>query len=231
MEILRTCSGATFSRARVSPPERSRSTLPPACETLNPVAQAASTTRTVVPFDADALATHRALVARMAAGEGEALQLLFLEFNAQLHGLVRRILEDPEDAREVVQDTFIKAWRHAASYRPERGEVVSWLVFIARRTAIDRLRKGARRRLLHEALQREPVDDTQLPYDRFEFEERVARHLDEISPAQRQALELAFFRGHSQAQIAAAMQTPVGNVKNHLRRGLQKLRQLATRHD
>jgi RNA polymerase sigma-70 factor (ECF subfamily) len=185
----------------------------------------------VVPFDADALATHRALVARMAAGESEAMQLLFLEFNAQLHGLVRRILEDPEDARETVQDTFIKAWRHAASYRPERGEVVSWLVFIARRTAIDRLRKGARRRLLHEALQREPADDVQQPHDRFEYEERVARHLDEISPAQRQALELAFFRGHSQAQIAAAMQTPVGNVKNHLRRGLQKLRQLATRHD
>lgn len=215
----------------VSPPERPRSTLPPAYEALNPVAQPASTTRTVVPFDADALATHRALVARMAAGEGEALQLLFLEFNAQLHGLVRRILEDPEDAREAVQDTFIKAWRHAASYRPERGEVVSWLVFIARRTAIDRLRKGARRRLLHETLQREPANDVQHPHDRFEYEDRVARHLDEISPAQRQALELAFFRGHSQAQIAAAMKTPVGNVKNHLRRGLQKLRQLATRHD
>ncbi|HYP17492.1 MAG TPA: sigma-70 family RNA polymerase sigma factor [Opitutus sp.] len=167
----------------------------------------------------------------MAAGEGEALQLLFLEFNAQVHGIVRRILEDPEDAREAVQDTFIKAWRQAASYRPDRGEVVSWLVFIARHTAIDRLRKGARRRLLHEALQREPVEPVLPGRLNFDQQEIVSRHLGELSPAQRQALELAFFNGCTQAQIAAVMQTPVGNVKNHLRRGLQKLRQLVTRHD
>ena len=90
----------------------------------------------VLPFDADALARHRQLVARLAAGEKDALQLLYLEFGAIIHGIVRRVLEDPEDAREAIQDTFIKAWRQAASYRPERGEVVAWLVFVARHAAI-----------------------------------------------------------------------------------------------
>ncbi|HYD83257.1 MAG TPA: sigma factor, partial [Opitutus sp.] len=112
----------------------------------------------MAPFDADALANHRELVSRMASGDAEALQLLYLQFSGQINGIVRRILEDPEDAREAVQDTFIKAWRQAATYRRDRGEVVSWLVFIARHSAIDRLRKGARRRLLHEALQREPSE-------------------------------------------------------------------------
>lgn len=168
----------------------------------------------------------------MAAGDAEALQLLYLEFSAQLHGVVRRILEDPEDAREAVQDAFIKAWRQAATYRPERGEVVSWLVFIARHAAIDRVRKGARRRLLHDALQREPVEAVVQPVRPwFDEQESLSRHLGELSPAQRQALELAFFGGCTQAQIATVMQTPIGNVKNHLRRGLQKLRRLVTRHD
>lgn len=198
---------------------------------LNSDRQGPTSGRTVLAFDADALAHHRALVARIAAGDAEALQLLYLEFNAQVHGVVRRILEDPEDAREAVQDTFIKAWRQAGTYRAERGEVVSWLVFIARHSAIDRLRKGARRRLLHEALQREPVEPVVPATDWADGGDVVARHMAELSPAQRQALELAFFGGCTQAQIASAMGTPIGNVKNHLRRGLQKLRQIVTRHD
>lgn len=167
----------------------------------------------------------------MAAGDAEALQLLYLEFNSRIQGIVRRILEDPEDAREAVQDTFIKAWRQASSYRPDRGEVVSWLVFIARHAAIDRLRQGARRRLLHEALQREPVEPLPPAGANADDHSFLSRHLGELSAPQRQALELAFFGGCTQAQIATAMQTPVGNVKNHLRRGLRKLRQIVTQHD
>lgn len=198
---------------------------------LNSAVTTGRSSRAVSLFDADALARHRALVARMAQGDGEALQLLYLEFHAQVHGIVRRILEDPEDAREAVQDAFVKAWRQAGTYRSERGEVVSWLVFIARHAAIDRLRQGARRRLLHEAFQREPVEQQETSYDWVDRSEILARHLGELSVAQRQALELAFFGGCTQAQIASAMGTPIGNVKNHLRRGLQKLRQLVTRHD
>lgn len=184
----------------------------------------------MVQFDAEAFATHRRLVSRLAAGEAEAMQVLFLEFGPIVHGVVRRVLEDPEDAREAVQDTFIKLWRQASSYRSDRGEVVSWLVFIARRVAIDRVRQGARRRLLYEALQKQPAE-TACFAGSFDQKEHLARDLAQLSAPQRQALELAFFSGCSQAEIASAMQTPVGNVKNHLRRGLSKLRQIVTRHD
>jgi RNA polymerase sigma-70 factor, ECF subfamily len=185
----------------------------------------------VSPFDADTLARHRHWVSRMAAGEKDALRLLYLEFGSIVHGIVRRVLEDPEDAREAVQDSFIKAWRQAASYRPERGEVVAWLVFVARHSAIDRLRKGARRRLLHEALQRETYEPIRPGREVLDQQDFLTQQLTQLSSAQRQSLELAFFGGCSQNEIAAAMNIPVGNVKNHLRRGLLKLRQLVTRHD
>jgi RNA polymerase sigma-70 factor, ECF subfamily len=184
----------------------------------------------VAPFDVTARQQHREWVARMAAGDSDALRNLHGEFVALLHGVARRILADPEEVREVVQDTFVKAWTRAQTYREERGEVYAWLIFIARNHAIDRLRRSERRRELLTALEAEapdPVPGAEAA-DRKDF---LLRHLGNLTPVQRQALELAFFTGCSQLEIAAAMQTPIGNVKNHLRRGLLKLRQLVTRHD
>lgn len=183
-----------------------------------------------LPFDAPALARHRDLVARMAASDGEALQLLYLEFSSIVNGIVRRILADPEDAREAVQDTFIRAWRNAATYRPNRGEVTTWLVFIARHAAIDRVRRGARQRLLQQAMAQEPSEPAPMPDPgNSGLRDELVSRMGELSDAQRRALELAFFGGCTQVEIAAAMHQPVGNVKNHLRRGLQRLRQLVAR--
>lgn len=167
----------------------------------------------------------------MADGDTEALQLLHFEFTPVIHGIVRRMLADPEEAREAVQDTFIRAWRQAGSYRADRGEVVAWIVFIARHAAIDRLRRGARRRALEVSLHAEAAEPAPPETAAADQREELDRHLGELPAAQRRALELAFFSGCTQAEIAAAMQTPVGNVKNHLRRGLLKLRQIVTRHD
>ncbi len=193
------------------------------------MSEASGQSRPLLPFDAIALARHRDLVARMAAGDHEALQLLYLEFSSIVNGIVRRILEDPEDAREAVQDTFIKAWRNAESFQSDRGEVIAWLVFIARHTAIDRVRKGARQRHLYAMLKREAFEAEAAPPERGELREDLAQRMTALSDRQRQALELAFFGGCTQAQIAAAMRTPIGNVKNHLRRGLQKLREIVHR--
>jgi len=108
---------------------------------------------------------------------------------------------------------------------------VSWLLFIARNAAIDRLRQGARRRTLLSLLASDPDLRESSPPVVPGGREFLEHLLADLSPAQRQALDLAFFSGCSQAEIAQRMQTPIGNVKNHLRRGLLKLRQLTLRHD
>jgi len=167
----------------------------------------------------------------MAAGDAQALDELYDLQVERVHQVVSRILCDREDVREVVQDTFVKAWRQASQYRADRGEVVAWLVFIARHAAIDRVRRGARRQAVLAALPAELARREGPAEPLFERREFLADQLGQLTPPQRQALELAFFGGYSQADIAQRLDMPVGNVKNHLRRGLLKLRQLTGRHD
>ncbi|MBL9194405.1 MAG: sigma-70 family RNA polymerase sigma factor [Opitutaceae bacterium] len=188
----------------------------------------------MLPFDADALRQHRIWVNRMASGDAEALTELHHAYVSILFGIARRILHDPEDVREVVQDTFVKAWNQAGQYRPERGEVSAWLVFMVRNTAIDRLRQRTRRAHAVAGLADDLAGEQDLqpaPHEDAERRDLLAHTLTELSTEQRRALELAFFNGCSQHEIAQAMSAPVGNVKNYLRRGLLKLRQLASRHD
>ncbi len=195
-------------------------------------AAAADRSETPAPaFGPEALSVHRELVARMAAGDAAALRTFVDEMGSRVHGIVLRILRDPEAAREAVQDTFLKAWRQAGSYRADRGEVISWLVFIARNVAIDRVRRQARQRALLEALRDETDGVVPPPQEAFARREAVSLGLARLAAPQRQALELAFFDGCTQAEIAAAMRTTVGNVKNHLARGLRKLRELFPAHE
>ncbi len=187
-------------------------------------------------FDADALAAHRRWIARLAAGEREAMHLLYQDLAPVAHGIVRRILEDPEDAREAVQDTFVKVWRQAHTFDAARGEVVSWLVFIARHVALDRVRRGARQQRLQAALEREwseRAESSAAPaaVETLDAADHVGRQLQNLTPAQRRALELAFFSGYTHPQISSALRMPLGTVKNHLRRGLAKLRQLVASHE
>jgi len=197
-----------------------------------PDAAGSALNRTAVPpFDDAALQFDRDLAGRMARGEARALQTLYERHVGRVRAIAARVLADPEEVREAVQDAFVKAWQQAGAYRPDRGEVISWLAFIVRNGAIDRLRRGARRRDALALLANEAPESRSTPQATADGREFLDHHLAELSPAQRQALELAFFSGCSQVEIAARMQTPVGNVKNHLRRGLLKLRQLTHHHD
>ncbi len=193
--------------------------------------EAGATERSAPSFGPEALAAHRELLAKMAAGDGEALRTLVDEMGGRVHAVARRILHDPEAAREVAQDAFLKAWRQAGSYRAERGEVVSWLVFITRNLAIDRLRRLERHQALLARLHDESGAVQDPPQDDFVRREAVVQGLARLAEPQRRALELAFFEGRSQGEIAAALRTPVGNVKNHLARGLRKLRELFPSHE
>lgn len=168
----------------------------------------------VAPFDPEALDRHRRLTARLAAGDGEALQLLFLDLAPLAHGIVRRMLDDPREGREAVQETFIRVSRRAAE-KLERNEAVdAWVVLLARDVALERLRRGAPPALVREGRHRE----------------NWSTSAGEAPTAQQwRAVELAFFEGRAVAEIAAGMQTTAVAAMTHLREGLRKIRAAAGR--
>jgi len=179
--------------------------------------------------DADA-----ALVRRMAGGDERALAALYDRWQGTVFSLAVHVLGDADEAEEVVEETFWQAWRQSARYAGERGAVGSWLTIIARSRALDRLRARTRLRNAHESsaladpLARDEAVSTD-PLRELELDEtRVAvrRALDAIPPEQRRTLEMAYFGGMSQSEIADATGEPLGTVKTRTRLGLQRLRRL-----
>lgn len=181
----------------------------------------------LVPSQAD-----RELVRRMAAGDESALGALYDHYAPLLHSVARRIVGDDDDAEEVLEETFWQAWRQAGRYEESRGGLSTWLVMIARSRALDRVR--ARRRFREERwdeLPGGPADspgDDASPLDSAELDEvrrMVGRAVATLPPEQRQTVELAYFRGLSQSEIAEATGEPLGTVKTRARLALQKLRE------
>jgi len=182
----------------------------------------------LAPSDAD-----RELVRRMAAGDESALGALYDRYSPLLHAVALRIVGDPDDAEEVLEDTFWQAWRQAGRYEETRGGLSTWLVMIARSRAVDRVR--ARRRVREERwdelppAQADPHDEAAAsPLDAAgsdELRRIVGRAVSALPAEQRQAVELAYFGGLSQSEIAAATGQPLGTVKTRARLALQKLRE------
>jgi RNA polymerase sigma-70 factor (ECF subfamily) len=169
----------------------------------------------------------------MATADERALGDLYDRWVVTIHALVARIVRDPEDAEDVVEEVFWQAWRQAVRYERARGSVGTWLMTIARSRALDRLR--ARRRRREELLEESVIDDrpgagTDLAAD-AEASERRARvlaALDALPLEQRQVLEMAYFEGMSQTEIAERTQQPLGTIKTRVRLAMQKLRDRLT---
>jgi RNA polymerase sigma-70 factor (ECF subfamily) len=157
----------------------------------------------------------------------EALSALYDRHCRAAMGLAVRMLGDREAAEDVVQEAFLALWRHARSYQPARGSVRTWLLGIVHHRAIDRLRGRPPAAPLPEELGPAPAtpDVWTLAAQRLDREE-IERALGELPAEQREAIELAYFAGFTQAQIASALRLPLGTVKGRLRLGLARLRGL-----
>jgi len=171
--------------------------------------------------------TH--LVARMAERDEAALTALYARHAPTLLALARRILSAEADAEDVVQETFVQVWRQAARYDPGRSSVTSWLVLIARSRAIDRLRgRRVAERVVVEAGLADPSPDTSLAGERNVFfaerGARIRRALQALPAEQREVIELSFFRGLTQNEIALRTGTPLGTVKTRTLLAMKKLR-------
>ena len=172
-----------------------------------------------------------ALVRRMAAGENQALGALYDRWHAVVHGVVARLLRQPDDVEDVVEETFWQAWRQASRFDPARGAVQTWLLTIARSRALDRVRSLRRRR--EESLegddgqiviQEAAASDPGLDAEASERRRIVVAALSGLPAEQREALELGYYGGLSQTEIAERTGQPLGTVKTRMRLAMQKLR-------
>ena len=181
---------------------------------------------------------YAALLGRMANGDRDALAELYDSLSRPLYATARHILNDSAEAQDVVHDVFLSLWENASAFDLKRGAAFSWAVTLTRNRAIDRLRTRANRaRLLGDSI---PED---LGYgsesggpgagERAELGDRavaVRSAIAELPAEQQRALELAFFSGMTQKEIAEKLCEPIGTIKARIRRGLIKLRDaLATR--
>lgn len=180
-------------------------------------------------------APDRALVERMAAGDDRALGELYDRYGGMAYALAVAIVAERADAEEVVADAFGQAWRTGPQFDPGRGSVAAWLATITRTRALDLLRaRGRRARALERAAQAgtsglaAPLAEMAVAPDRGAEQQeakRLVRHcLAELPEAQRRVIELAYFGGLTQTEIATELQEPLGTVKTRMRAAMEKLR-------
>lgn len=170
-----------------------------------------------------------ALVEAMIAGDSGALALLYDRYAPLLLALARRVLHDASDAEEVLQEVFLQAWNQAARYRGSRSSVSTWLVMLTRSRSIDRLRsRQSRERTLTAFKEESPRDRTSARAVgnvlMKERRERLQRELAVLPEEQRAVLELAFYQGMSQSEIAGFADLPLGTVKTRTLLAMRKLR-------
>jgi RNA polymerase sigma-70 factor (ECF subfamily) len=170
----------------------------------------------------------RAVLANVAAGQLDALQDLYDKYRTMAYSIALRITADASLAEDVVQDAFLGAWRNAARYVEGKGSVKTWLLSIVHHRAVDAVR---RRRPTVELPEREDVPPPAMTIPDIWPEvagnldrEAIAAAMASLSDVQREAIELAYFGGLTQQEIAARTGTPLGTVKSRIRLGLLALR-------
>jgi RNA polymerase sigma factor (sigma-70 family) len=183
-------------------------------------------TRDVVPARDAAEPDDDEIGRRFAAGDEAALALAYRRWAGQVHGMAVRAFGPGPDAEDVTQQTFVSAWTGRAGYRPDKGPLPAWLVGVARHKIADTWARRARQRRETEAAISEiPVGHVTPGVDtRVADRVLVLDELDRLDQPQRGIIELAFFEDLTHAQIAARTGLPLGTVKSHIRRTLERLR-------
>lgn len=175
--------------------------------------------------------SDEALVALVARGDESALGELYDRVGRVAYGLALRVLRDERLAEDAVQEGFLAVWRTAASFRAERAKASTWILTLVHRRAVDLVRREERRRaepLPDEVQMRpgqaaEPTEEAAwLRYER----ERVQVALAKLPDTQREALELAYYGGYSQSELAERLGVPLGTIKSRMFAGLARLREL-----
>lgn len=173
------------------------------------------------------------LLSQIGVGDSKAFRVLYDKYSMPLYSLGLRMLKNPSEAEEALQDTFVKVWKNASHFDARKSRPFTWAVTIMRRTCIDRIRKlsrGPEVTTFEAESDREwsTPENIRKTVSQHEARERVEEALKDVPEKQKQALELALFSGMTHSEIAASLEQPLGTVKSWLKRGLFQLRNTLT---
>ena len=167
------------------------------------------------------------LLSRTALGDRQAFAELYAATSSKLFAISLRIVRERPLAEEVLQDSFVSIWKHAADYAQAKSAPTTWMTAIVRNRSLDIVRRTREQPDVDGTLGERLVDESAAPARTFE--ERAEAHdvrrcLEKLEAEQRQSIALAFYQGLSHSELASHMRKPLGTVKTHIRRGLLKLR-------
>lgn len=168
------------------------------------------------------------LLRASARGDQAAFARFYDATSSRAYGLALRVVRNPAHAQEVTQEAYLEVWRSSARHDATRGSAMAWLMTIVHRTAVDRVRStesATRRDQVWERETREVDHDQTLEAAQASLEgERVRRAMADLTPMQREAVELAYFGGYTHTEVATMLEVPVGTAKTRIRDGLVRLR-------
>jgi len=174
------------------------------------------------------------LVRRMTDGDSRALEVLYDRYGRIVYSFALRIVGDRLLAEEVLQEAFTRCWRQSERFELAKGNLASWLLSITHNLAIDEVRKRQRRPQRADLVditdvlrgQEDTTVDVEEAAEASELREQIQRAMALLPDAQRQVIELAYFGGLTQREVAALLNEPLGTVKTRMRLGMQKLKEL-----
>jgi RNA polymerase sigma-70 factor (ECF subfamily) len=172
--------------------------------------------------------SRETLLARIAGGDQEAFGALYDDISPRVFGLIRRLLVDYSQSEEVTQEVFLEIWQSASHYEPSKGGASTWILTMAHRRAVDRIRASQSSR---DRDVRIGIRDYVAEYDNVSEtvevsieNERVKEAMSQLTELQRQAVTLAYYGGYSHSEVATLLSVPIGTVKTRLRDGMIRLR-------
>jgi RNA polymerase sigma-70 factor, ECF subfamily len=173
------------------------------------------------------------LLEKVGRGDRDGLRELYDRYSGAVYSMAYRVLNNETETQDLLQEVFLQIWQKAALYDPTRGKPLTWVMSLARNKAIDRLRSLQRRSRLHDEIQKEsqsvdPINSGDSRDEVYAQETgRVVRGaVMELSKEQRQAIEMAYFSGLTQNEIAERLNEPLGTIKARIRRGMLRLKDI-----
>lgn len=172
--------------------------------------------------------TEEQLVSSLQNKQKHAFDYLYKNYSQALHTVIIGVVKDTDVAEEVLNDVFIKVWQKVQSYDPSKGRLYTWMVNIARNASIDKTRSKA----FHKNQKTDSIDNSVGTYDLAGSTEIQIDHiglekfLGKLQPVQQKLIDLAYFQGYTQAEIAEEEEIPLGTVKTRIRKALIDLRQI-----